>query len=148
MIGYPSRNGDKPVAIVPIGIGVTSCSSEPDVCVEFARSLLDPEVQSRICEYNTDPVSTEGLLKRADKAVDELNVFESGSSLIGSGEWPREAAGYYLDQLSDARYVRDVDTTVMKILEEEMEPYLAGQKEIDEVISVAENRIGLMIKER
>jgi len=148
MIGYPSRNGDKPVAIVPIGIGVTSCSSEPDVCVEFARSLLDPEVQSRICEYNTDPVSTEGLLKRADKAVDELNVFESGSSLIGSGEWPREAAGYYLDQLSDAVYVRDVDATVLKILDEELEPYIAGQKDIDEVIRIATNRVELMMKER
>lgn len=42
----------------------------------------------------------------------------------------------------------DVDTSVLVILDEEIQPYLEGQKSLDEVIDVAENRINLMIDER
>ena len=42
----------------------------------------------------------------------------------------------------------DVDTSVLVILDEEIQPYLEGQKSIDEVIDIAENRINLMIDER
>ena len=42
----------------------------------------------------------------------------------------------------------DVDTSVLVILDEEIQPYLEGQKSLDEVIDVAENRIILMIDER
>ena len=53
-----------------------------------------------------------------------------------------------VEQVADAVKVPDVDTSVLVILDEEIQPYLEGQKSLDDVIVTAENRINLMIDER
>ena len=53
-----------------------------------------------------------------------------------------------VEKVADAVKVPDVDTSVLVILDEEIQPYLEGQKSLDEVIDIAENRINLMIDER
>jgi len=154
VIGCPSRLGDKPEIIDSTGIAITACTGSYDACLGFAGSLSDPAIQNRICEYGYDPSSPEGMRIRAENDINAFLLWEPQKFDV---QYYTQYAGKdklngvvdrYISQVSDARYVRDVDTTVMKILDEEMEPYLAGQKEVDEVISVAENRIGLMCKER
>ena len=148
IIGYPSRDGMTPVTIDSIGIAVTECTSAYDECCQFAYSLLDPQLQSRICEGGMDPVDEDGMRLKGDIVVDELDLHDSNNMLIDSSGWPPEAVDFYITQTSYAEAVPDVDTSVIRILDEEIQPYLEGQKSIDEVIRIATNRIDNMMDER
>ncbi len=148
IIGYPSRDGMTPVTVDSIGIAVTACTAAYDECCQFAYSLLDPQIQSRICEGGMDPVDEGGMRLKGDIVVDELNLHDSNNMLIDNNGWPAEAVDFFIAQTSDAEAVTDVDTSVIRILDEEIQPYLEGQKGIDEVIRVATNRIDNMMDER
>ncbi|SCW49021.1 ABC-type glycerol-3-phosphate transport system, substrate-binding protein [Ruminococcaceae bacterium YRB3002] len=148
IIGYPSRDGSVPEIMDTVGIAITSCSGSREDCISFINAFLLPDVQSRICSYNENPVSQEGMRLRAIKIVEEFNRFDAKNSLADDGVWPADAIDHYLDELSDSRTERDVDSTVLEILDEEIQPYLEGQKSIDEVIDLAGNRINIMMNER
>ena len=55
---------------------------------------------------------------------------------------------YYIEQISDAVIVPDIDSEVMVIMNEEMPAYFEGQKSLDEVRAIIENRVNLMLAER
>ena len=57
-------------------------------------------------------------------------------------------------QIHKCQYIRTgdhlpySDSAVMLIIREEIQPYLAGQKSIDDVIDIIENRVATVKKER
>ena len=55
---------------------------------------------------------------------------------------------WYVDQISDAVIVPDTDSAVIVIMNEEMPAYFEGQKSLDDVIAIIENRVNLMLNER
>ena len=59
-----------------------------------------------------------------------------------------EFADWYISEVSDAIVVPDINPTVMMIMCEEMPAYFAGDKTLDEVIGVIENRINLLMREQ
>ena len=54
----------------------------------------------------------------------------------------------YMDQISDAVRIPDVDSSVLVIFYEEMPAYFEGQKSYEDVASIIENRVNLMLSER
>ena len=147
VIGYPSRDGSLPETVNSEGIGITSCCSSEEGCHEFIDLLMSPQIQSTVSRF-MDPVSEDGLRLKSDIIVAENNRHNRESALVGPEGWPTDAVDHYIEQVADAVKVPDVDTSVLVILDEEIQPYLEGQKSIDEVIDIAENRINLMIDER
>ena len=147
VIGYPSRDGSLPETVNSEGIGITSCCSSEEGCHEFIDLLMSPQIQSTVSRF-MDPVSEDGLRLKSDIIVAENNRHNRGSALVGPEGWPTDAVDHYIEQVADAVKVPDVDTSVLVILDEEIQPYLEGQKSLDEVIDIAENRINLMIDER
>ena len=147
IIGYPTRDGSRSETVSSEGIGITSCCSSEEGCIAFINSLSSPEIQCRLSNI-LDPVSEQALRLKSDIIVDENNRNNRNSPLAGPGGWPSDAVDHYIGQVSDAVAVPDVDSTVLVILDEEIQPYLEGQKSLDEVIRAAESRINLMIDER
>ena len=147
IIGYPSRDGLQPEKIDRSGIGITSCCSSEEGCMEFINMLASPENQCR-AGYEKDPVSEQGLRMKSDIIVAESNRHDRNNAVAGPDGWPSDAVDHYISQVADAASVPDVDSSVLIILDEEIQPYLDGQKSLDDVILIAENRINLMLDER
>ncbi|SCW31904.1 hypothetical protein SAMN02910456_00519 [Ruminococcaceae bacterium YRB3002] len=147
IIGLPSADGSSAESVNSEGIAICSCSSSPESCADFIRSLSTPEVQSRICFYQ-DPSTEEAVRMKGEIIINERNYYDRDNPLAGPDGWPSDVVDHYLEQVSDAVIVPDVDTTVLKILDEELQPYLEGQKSFEEFADIAENRINLMVDER
>ena len=143
--GLPSSDGHAEV-ISGRGIGITSCCALQDAAWEFMMSMMSPEYQNRINIY-FDPV-----LKSAQKIS-----FENYIDLKNSRRNPYDASDipistdivdYYIDQISDAVTVPDMDSGILVIMNEEMPAYYSGQKSLDDVIEIIENRVNLMLSEQ
>ena len=143
--GLPSSDGHAEV-ISGRGIGITSCCALQDAAWEFMMSMMSPEYQNRVNIY-FDPV-----LKSAQKIS-----FENYIDLKNSRRNPYDASDipistdivdYYIDQISDAVTVPDMDSGILVIMNEEMPAYYSGQKSLDDVIEIIENRVNLMLSEQ
>ncbi|MBR2524627.1 MAG: extracellular solute-binding protein [Clostridiales bacterium] len=145
IVGYPSMDGNTPEQMDVVGIAITACSPSQDACRSFIEMVSAPEVQNRIS--SNDPYSVDAMRIRAEIVTEEQNRFNRQSTVSDNGNWENKI-DHFMDEISDAQYARDVDSSVLTILDEEIQPYLAGQCDIDEVIRVSENRINLMLAER
>ena len=145
IIGVPSSDGHAEV-IRGRGVGITSCCALQDAAWEFALSFLSPDYQNQVNVYY-DPV-----LKSAQKASFEayidirnshLNPYDNTAFPVAKG-----IVDHYIKQTSDAVTVSDTDSGLIVIMNEEMPAYYSGQKSLEEVIKVIENRVNLMLSEQ
>ena len=125
------------------GIGITSCSALQDGAWEFVMKMLSSDVQKTT---GCIPV-----LKSAQKEVfkERLDEYNLNPSANAFGEAvPEGIVDRFIEQISDAVVVPDLDSSVLVIVNEELPAFFEGQKTLDEVISVIENRLNLMLKEK
>ena len=143
--GLPSSDGHAEV-ISGRGIGITSCCALQDAAWEFMMSMMSPEYQNRVNIY-FDPV-----LKSAQKISFEnyIDLKNSRRNPYDASDIPisKDIVDYYIDQISDAVTVPDMDSGILVIMNEEMPAYYSGQKSLDDVIEIIENRVNLMLSEQ
>ena len=145
IIGIPSPDGHAET-INGRGIGITSCCSLQDGAWEFVLKMMSPEIQ--ILDTIGNPV-----LKSTCKAALENYIIDNNKRMSGRNDptgfvMSKDMVGWYMDQVSDAITVPDTDSAVIVIMNEEMPAYFEGQKSLDDVIGIIENRVNLMLKER
>ena len=142
IIGMPTSDGHAE-SICGWGIGITSCSALQDGAWEFVMKMLSSDVQKTT---GCIPV-----LKSAQKEVfkERLDEYNLNPSANAYGEAvPEGIVDRFIAQISDAVVVPDLDSSVIVIVNEELPAFFEGQKTLDEVISVIENRLNLMLKEK
>ena len=91
------------------------------------------------------------VLKSAQKEVfkERLDAYNLNPSANAYGEAvPEDILDRFIEQISDAVVVPDLDSSVIVIVNEELPAFFEGQKSLDEVVSVVENRLNLMLKEK
>ena len=145
IIGLPSSDGHAEV-IRGRGIGITTCCSLQDAAWEFAMTLMSSEYQNQMNIYY-DPV-----LKSAQKIMFEgyVDIKNARRNPYDASDIPltKDVVDYYIDQISDAVAVPDMDSGIIVIMNEEMPAYYSGQKTLDEVSLIIENRVNLMFTEQ
>ncbi|MCR4730580.1 MAG: ABC transporter substrate-binding protein [Saccharofermentans sp.] len=145
IIGVPSSDGHAEV-IKGRGVGITSCCALQDGAWEFALTFMSPDYQNKVNVYY-DPV-----LKSAQKATFEeyINIWNAHINPYDNTTFPVEKGivDYYIKQTSDAVTVPDMDSGIIVIMNEEMPAYFTGQKSLDEVMKIIENRVNLMLSEQ
>ena len=109
--------------------------------------MLSPEIQNQLCLDYTDPVSKSALHDTAVKFIEDYNS-QPDPYGYSMGPVSNDIVDRYIDQISDAVLVPDLDSSILVIVNEEMPAYFQGDKSLDEVISILENRINLMLTER
>jgi len=145
MIGIPSVDGHAEV-IKGTGIGITSCCPLQDGAWEFVMKMMSSEIQ--LLSFN-DPVSITAQQVLFEGYCDLRNQLDH--AMFGDGYHApidKDLAAWYIDQISDAVVVPDTDSSVIIIINEEMPAYFEGQKSLDDVIGIIENRVNLMLRER
>ncbi|MBO4748069.1 MAG: hypothetical protein J5607_08460, partial [Clostridiales bacterium] len=143
IIGLPSSDGHAE-NVLATGIGITSCSALEEGAWEFMMTLLSSDIQHVQSSY--DPVMKSA---QKDLLLDYISIYNDAAKVSYDMEPIDEGmADRYIEQLSDAIIVPDVNPTVLTIICEEMPAYFAGDKTLDEVISTIENRVNLLLREQ
>ena len=107
--------------------------------------MMSPEIQAAV---SADPVLISVQKAVFEEYIEINNLQDSGGYRGVSFSISKEMVDWYVDQISDAVIVPDTDSAVIVIMNEEMPAYFEGQKSLDDVIGIIENRVNLMLNER
>ena len=120
-------------------VGIASSCPLVDEAVEFVKVLVD-----------NNPISIDALRTAAE---DELARTQQKPEWMSDHEFEyyrcdEEDVERYMDIMTSSSTVYSADSDISVIIYEEMQPYFAGDKTIDEVIPIIEDRCQTVINER
>ena len=164
LVGWPSPDRRGPEAQVFASVSITNSCRSPEGAWRFICMLCNTDIQRYQCSALTSwdaqmplahgfPVNTDAYDLVAEDAVQAYNTYMS------------RQFGYVLDihsttdvGLDDIRIIRDIITSIDHvttsdydiniIVYEEMQAYFVGDKTLDEVIEIMNDRARTVINER
>jgi len=154
MLGLPSLDGRGPRFIPSRSVAISSQATDIKACGEFVKLLLTDEFQTKIAMNDEFVLSREAYKSAGSAAVTYYT--NGGSSFMGGNGG---GSGGLSDLSSkDVDFVENVilscskmkteDPDISMILTEEMPAYFLGQKDLDAVTKIAQNRIQNLLDER
>ena len=157
ILGIPSSDGRGPQAVPYTSISISAQAYDVDACGEFVKYLLSDEVQVKYSEQGNFVLSREAFRNTAEDAVKYFNENNINSiyGYYGDEELPDNRVKYtseHIDTLEDiisnCSIMYAEDGEINKVLCEEMPAYFSGQKELSEVIAIAQERVQKILNER
>jgi ABC-type glycerol-3-phosphate transport system substrate-binding protein len=118
--------------------------------------LLSEEIQETIANNGYNPVNRAAFDSVGDKAVDYYNDMYSDEYFycMGVGEpstpdkFSDEDVDAYKKIVESVTTVNTSDASISKIISEEMPAYFSGQKDLDEVVEIMQDRVQKVLDER
>lgn len=155
VLGLPSTDGRGPRFIPTCSVAISSQAVNVKACGEFVKILLSDGIQTKIAMNDSFVINREAFGTACDAAINYYNA--GGSSINGGNSSTSLGLGRKLSTtdieliesviLSCSR-IKSEDSDIAIILIEEMPPYFLGQKNLDEVIYIAQDRIQKVLDER
>lgn len=155
IIGMPCEEGNGAKAAFPEPISVCTFTDYPEACWEFIRYFLTNEAIGEDTEYF--PVYIPLLEQQIQDAIVEKVVRNQenpqslmAASALGSKVTPKftaEEAEILRELLYGGPTLYGYNPVVTPIVLEEIEGYLSGDKSMDDVIAVIENRVKIYLSE-
>ncbi|MBQ7275559.1 MAG: extracellular solute-binding protein [Clostridiales bacterium] len=159
VLGIPSYDGRGPVIISSDSVAISAQTVAPDACKEFVSILFGEEIQTLYGYQSGIPLSRSAFDTVGSKYVQSQNddldrnlrlYSEAEMVLYGMNtERMDESAVDDLAALIDSLtgwYVND--GSINAIIREEMPAYFEGQKTLEQIIPVLEDRVQTVINER
>lgn len=157
-----SCDGRGPAISIPFSVAITACSANPDGSWEFIKYLLSDNVQSNLSYDYVNPINIDSVRNASMVAIAEMNeAYESNENtvemyamslgeLYGKGIYNLDESAIepYIELLKTAEYVIGNDYEVVSIIDEEVSAYFSGQKSIEEVASIINDRAQTVFDER
>ena len=143
----PSFDGRGPQTISHEFVSVSVNTSYPDACTEFAKLLLSYDIQKTM--YG-NPVNRAALRTIAEEQLNMYNAeidLEKKYGIYNARNVPQESIGKYIDILSSSYAGINAGGAIEQILREESSSYFAGEKSLDDVITVMQKRIQTVLNE-
>lgn len=160
ILGLPSNDGRGPLLYDTASVGISATTSEKKACVEFVKTLLSEEIQESFGLYvDCVPVRKTAYESTAGQAVEKYNsVYKQykdmypRDSLIEMGypfcEVDKKAVADFEMALSSCSVIAGEDTAISIIVCEEIPAYFTGQKSLDDVIKIINDRTRTYVNER
>lgn len=156
LMGAPSVDGRGPSIRVGASVGIAATSNFIDGAWEFIKTLLGDECQREIAMSGYNPISINVFDEISARNIEDYNnVNLEDFSFVFNGQYSHSAEPLdesvvetYRNILLSANAVIGTDSSVNSIIREEMPAYFAGDKTLDEVISVINNRVQVVLDER
>ncbi len=155
LIGLPSSDGRGPVADMRCYVSITQGAQSPEGAWRFIETLLSHDVQRNLCKQlgtvsNLFPINRDAFDTVGMDCIDVFNAQQTAG--FGSVGTERLVDVSALDTLRDVtesvEHVARADTDVDIIVYEEIQSYLVGDKSLDDVIYIMNDRARLMLGER
>ena len=155
LLGVPTPDGSGPVACSGNTVAVSAHAADVAVCCEFVKSLLSDDVQNELAQHGSFPLNREIFRKAGYEAVDYFNTVSVNANFDPDGTVAKNRVTFtkdYIDMvekaISSATEIKQYDPDIEKILVEEMPAYFSGQKSLDEVVKIAQDRVQKVLGER
>ena len=160
LMGFPSQTGLGPMVDVSQSVGVSAVTACPEACKAFVKMLVGDDMQYLFARYDglcvNSAAQAEVCIECAERAnasyeimiqywkdyqIDSLDQFLTTSDpdlLVSQMDgYIRSASGLHV-----------VDSAVSIIVREEIQAYFAGDKTIEDVMAIIQNRVDLCMNER
>ena len=154
LLGIPSIDGRGPRFIPDRSVAISSQAVDIKACGEFVKLLLADDFQTKIAMTDSFVINRTAFKKAGSAAIEYYN--NGGSSFLG-GNGGGSGIGMKIST-KDIDFIENIilscsnilseDSDISIILIEEMPAYFTGQKDLDAVIKIAENRIQKVLDER
>ena len=160
LYGFPSPEPSGLVVNIYQSVAVSAATDAPDKCHDFVSSLIGPEYQDLFTSDFGLPVNRDSLsaacVNDCERYNNTIRIYEIQSAVYGWEDPDRSQLPGDPDQLfeiidgyiSSASGIRSADPTVLMIVREEIQAYFAGQKNIDEITGIIQDRVDTLIEER
>ena len=144
VLGIPSSDGRGPLFSPRRSVAVSAQAKNIAACAEFVKMLLSDDVQMSFAMCDGLTVNREALKQAAKTAVDYYNAGSNGTRKKYSEETVNDLEKVILN----CSRMNSVDSEINLILIEEMPAYFLGQKDLDDVIKIAQDRVQKVLGER
>ena len=160
IVGCPTYDGRGPMFSGCDSAAIYAQTANPEGCWEFVSYLLSDEVQTLYANNGTNPLNKEALAAQNLKEIDGMNAMVDLYLSMGYTEellraygipcekLDESAAQVYLETVENCSGLNRSDPAVNSILKEEMPAYFTGQKTLEEVIPILEDRVQTFLNER
>ena len=159
-IGYPNKDKEGSFFNIDLPIGISSKSEHKDAAWEFVRTFMTKEYQAINAKWS-NPTRQDCLdmLVKAhttkESYTDEFGQkIEPISGTTGYDDWEVETEPctdeeikLYKDLINNTHKARGYDNKIMEIIEEETKAYFAGDKSVDQVVDIIQNRVSTYVNE-
>ncbi len=151
-------DGRGPSIQVYSSVAVSATTVSKEGAYEFVRTLLSDDVQYLMAKNYSNSVNKDALYEASLEIVEdanetfeaELNSGVSEEALISWGicRLDESMIDGYFETLEKGSYIVSMDSAVGSIILEEIPAYFAGQKSIEDVAAVINNRAQTVLNER
>ncbi|MBR4403955.1 MAG: hypothetical protein IKT10_02475 [Clostridiales bacterium] len=160
ILGIPSTDGRGPLLETDFSVAVSAQSKNADACGEFVKMLMSDDVQLSIAKSDTLVLNRKAFREASKETIKYYN--EHGTeNIIYYNSYP-EADEQAKNQItfSDKNVddfekiilsisrMNSADASINMILVEEMPAYFSGQKDLNAVITIAQDRAQKVLAER
>ncbi len=146
LCGFPSDDNSKgPMASIIDSVAITSCCEYDDIAFEFVKTCLSYDIQKRT--FGTNPINRQAYYDYANRILPLANQYIESMTGV-SDYYPATVVDEYASYLSSANVCPKIDPQALVIVYEELQAFYNGDKSIDEVIGIIENRINNMVDEK
>ena len=151
ILGYPSADGRGPLLEPYISVAVSAQAYDADACGEFVKMLLSDELQLDFAMKDNFVINREAFRQAGKVCVDYYNgeghddfYFDAPKSFTFSEKNIDDMENIILT----CSRTNTKDAAINLILIEEMPAYFSGQKDLNSVIKIAQDRVQKVLDER
>ena len=154
--GYPSFDGKGPSATIDGSVAIAASCANSDGAWEFIETLLDDECLGKSYSLTISRAAFENSIisgvEEFNKSIDDNKRWMSEAEMQMYG-LPTEYAN--IDDLDTViaafesiNSVDGIDTEMLQIISEEIQPYFAEQKSLEDVLLIMEDKCQTVVDER
>lgn len=155
LLGLPSSDGRGPMFEAYTSVAVSSQSTNVDACVEFIKILLSDEIQKGMAEQEHLVLNRNAYREAAMEAAEYLNG-PGGNWIFGYDvavsnrpmTFSEKTVNDFEKIIDSCSRIYSEDADISKILIEEMPAYFTGQKDLDSVTAIVQDRVQKVLDER
>ncbi len=157
VLGIPSADGRGPMVGAYTSVAISAQATNKDACGEFVKMLLSDEVQKDMAMSGIFVLNREAFKNAGKEAVAVFNKegLEPDYGYYDAYSQPNNRVKFteeQLDELENAiltcSKMSSEDAAISLILIEEMPAYFSGQKDLDSVVKIAQDRVQKVLDER
>ena len=148
ILGIPSMDGRGPMFTSSCSVAVSAHAVNIDACVDFVKLLLSDEIQTKIAERGVGFALNRNAFRSAgDGAIKFCNNRDDDFS-ANKVKFTKDDINNLERILLSCSNMINADSEINIILIEEMPAYFLGQKDLDAVIKIAQDRAQKVLDER
>jgi len=152
IVGFPSAGKSGPICCMSNIVAISSESSQTDACWEFIKVCLSEEIQTEIANrYNASgviPVLKTEFEMQLEESMDpdmaavSYDWFGNPAKAMTAGQ-----AQEYRDLVDSLDTLAGSDNAILNIILEEVPAYFNDQKSAEEVASLIQDRVQILVDE-